>query len=139
MVSVADSNGKTNSLNPRRMLHAKAMIDYLVRFGRKMWLPKYSYHCHTMTGLPEYAVGAAIDDLYDLGLVEMRESGDGVVVELLTDEVDAAPATRPAATPKASGGERRYCPDGNGNDYVRAQRQRTPRRQSDRMEVSRVR
>jgi hypothetical protein len=74
-------------------MHAAAMIGYLLRFGRKLWLPSAYGHVHQMTDLEDYQIDQGIDDLYELGLVEVREAGGGFVVELVSADLEGATAT----------------------------------------------
>jgi hypothetical protein len=82
-------------LSPRRKLNAQRFLDYLHWHGRRLRLDDHAYadlrgDRWPAFGVDRYVVNQAVDDLYALGLVEIRFGGGVQVIVALSAEVEDA-------------------------------------------------
>jgi hypothetical protein len=93
-----------NWLNPRRRCYAQRLLDYIIWHGRKLYLtPDQFADLRDYNRLDPWSVRQAVDDLYSLGVVDVRPAGEVDVVEALADDLDTgllAPVVPPAAPPR---------------------------------------
>lgn len=90
LIASAPARHPSEWLHPRRQKNALLLANYAANFGRKVYLG-YSYpdqgydHVASVTELESWAIDRAADDLFELGLVDVRLCGPGYVVELLRE------------------------------------------------------
>ena len=76
-------------LNPRRRLYCERLINFLWWHGSKVYFDAARYYdCQRDLRCDKYAIDAAIDDLYQLGNVDLVIAGDVPVVHLLDGNLD---------------------------------------------------
>src|SRR4051794_7257425 len=87
-----------NWLNPLRRLYAERLLAYIWWHGRKIILtPDRFADLLEYERLDPWAVRRTMDDLYMLGVVDVRMAGSVAVVEALADDLDAGAVTAVAA------------------------------------------
>jgi hypothetical protein len=80
-------------LSPRRRVYAQRLLDHVCWNGRKVWLDEHGYtRVKDETGLDRADVNLAVDDLFSLGLVDVRLSTgkDEQCVIALADSLEDA-------------------------------------------------
>lgn len=91
-------NPSATWFNPRRRMNAEKLVDYLRQYGLKCWLNDWGYpHLEKYADLEPWHIDQAVDDLYTLGAVDVRATGNGAAVELLVESLDEILPSGPAA------------------------------------------
>ena len=81
-------NERVSRLNPQRDVAAARVLESLRQHGGKMYLTSSRQaSLQRETRLSRHAVTHAIDDLYQLGAVDMRLVGETTVVLLVRNEM----------------------------------------------------
>lgn len=78
-------------LSPRRKLYAQRLLDHLQWHGRRVLLDELRYAdlaADPQCSLDRFAVNQAVDDLYALGLVDVRLAGGLQLVIALAENVE---------------------------------------------------
>lgn len=94
-------------LNPRRRLHVEIILEYLPLHGAKIHLSPGDEHYAALLAerqIHQHQVDAALDDAYELGLIDITAWFDGsCFVHLLSRDIDAALRSSIAEARRARG------------------------------------